>query len=243
VSGVFLTYAYTAGAEEHHSAQYLGVVGADGDAELALSGGWKFSSGEEREAIAIASRLGFGGEEGPWVALGFGGGRNVKMAVEAKSWPLERYRRLATSLESAGARVVWLGDNEDARRLGSAFAGINLAGRLSVPQTAAVLATCDLAIANDTMLLHLAGALEVPAIGLFGPTNPAHYRPLHAGSDYLWIGGDALPCSPCHRDGYYPPCPFEQKCMRDLSVESVVDKAKLLLRLPSATKASSAAVG
>jgi heptosyltransferase II len=92
-----------------------------------------------------------------------------------------------------------------------------------------VVSRCDLVIANDTMLLHMAGAQNVRALGIFGPTDPAQTRPLGASSDHLWLGPSRIPCAPCHRDGYYPPCLHDHRCMRSLSVESLLSRARALL--------------
>ena len=68
----------------------------------------------------------------------------------------------------------------------------------------------------------------VPSVGLFGPTDPAHYRPLGERSRFLWMG-ETMSCSPCHDDGFFPVCQYEHQCMRDLSVEKVAATVKEIL--------------
>lgn len=231
----FLTHPYRAGEREHHEAQYLGVMGGSGAVLPGPATLWRFAPGERERALQKAASLGLEVDGRPLLALGFGGGRNVKMAVDLKLWPLERYVELAGRLEEEGMRAVWLGDGHDAERLGEVDPGVNLAGRLSVVETAAVVSASRLVIANDTMLLHLGRVLGIPALGIFGPTDPAHTGPHLPGSAYLWLGPDRVPCSPCHQDGYYPPCRFEHRCMRELPVEAVLRTALRLLRAePSA---------
>ena len=188
-----------------------------------LAGVWSFAKGERESALEVAAQHGFKPGEGKWIALGFGGGRNVKTRTELKWWPLTYYRELARQLIMNGYHVVWVGDGEDARLLGDEWAGVNLAGKLRVDETAGVLSACERAVTNDTLTLHLAEALGIPTLALFGPTDPAHYRPLNAHSAYLWPGKD-LACSPCHRDGWFPPCAFQHECMKGLTVESVLQK-------------------
>ncbi|MBI4024886.1 MAG: glycosyltransferase family 9 protein [Verrucomicrobia bacterium] len=255
----FLTHAYHAGEREHHVSQYRGMVsmGLDGHAlkdgalgsgaseihqgkdcvsvpsavcgaQESLAGVWKFEEGEKERALAVAAKHGFRAEGKSWVALGFGGGCNVKTRTDLKTWPLEHYRVLATHLTNQGRAVVWIGDVEDASLLGDPPIGVNLAGRLTVAETASVLSVCALAVSNDTLILHLAEALNVPVIGIFGPTDPSHYRPLGMRSAHLWLG-ESLPCSPCHRDGFFPPCKYQHRCMRDLSVESILKKIEGML--------------
>ena len=225
---LFLTHPYRADDREHHVRQYLSVISSRTD-DFPLAGLWKFKEGERERALATARAHGFKPESGSWIGLGFGGGRNIKTRTELKTWPLERFCRLAEQLVKHGRQVVWIGDAEDADMLGDAPEGapppqeaVNLSGKLSVTETAAVLSACQLVVSNDSLALHLAEALGVSTIGLFGPTDPMHYRPLGRRSTYLWPGRN-LSCSPCHRDGYFPPCTHQHRCMRELPVESVLE--------------------
>ena len=227
----FLTHPYRPSNREHHILQYLkmvftpeikeGKILAEG-----LDGLWQFGEGEKERALSVAETHGFK-RGGNWVALGFGGGHNVKTHTELKIWPVDYFRQLALWLAACGCRIVWVGDTEDAAKLGEHGTDVNLAGKLTVAETAAVLSVCKRVVSNDTLILHLAEAMGVPTVGLFGPTDPAHYRPLGARSTYIW-GGEKLVCSPCHRDGYFPPCRFRHRCMTGLSVESVFQKVEEL---------------
>lgn len=233
----FLTNAYHPRESEHHVHQYLRMAGLptgeDGPDPAVpregatLEGVWRFVGDERARGLEKAASLGFDGRDG-WVALGFGGGRNVKTQTQLKSWPIERFRALARELEAQGRRVVWLGDGHDAAALGSPTAGVSLAGALTVTESAAVLSACDLVVANDTFMLHLGEALGVPTLGLFGPTNAEEYRPLGVASGHLWKGAD-LACSPCHRDGFFPVCEHGHRCMREMSVDLVLGRARQLL--------------
>ncbi len=219
----FLTHSHVAGAAEHHVFQYLGLCGF-GAAEtgtLSLAGAWFFSTGERERGLEAAAALGLQPERRPLVGLAFGGGRNVKTRTALKAWPVGHFRKLADELVRRGCQVAWLGDAEDAAALGEEAVGVHLAGCLTLSESAAVVGACSVVVANDSFLLHLAGALGVPSVGLFGPTDPAHYRPLDSRSTHLWIGG-ALPCSPCHRDGWFPVCRHDHRCMRDLEVGQVL---------------------
>jgi ADP-heptose:LPS heptosyltransferase len=228
VDGRFLTHPFAPAPREHDSAQYMRMCGVHPDADRAgsigspgLVGCWTVRDGEVAGALACAEAEGFRLSGRPWVAFGFGGGKNVKTRTELKSWSPARYRALAEALAERDVGVVWLGDREDARVLGGNHVGVNLAGRLTVAESAAILARCDAAVANDTFLLHLSEAIGVPTIGLFGPTDPAQYGPQGPRSTSIWRGG-ALACSPCSRDGAVPPCPFGHRCMVELAVPDVL---------------------
>ncbi|GEM_PF-960945 len=223
----FLTHPYRPKDDEHHVFQYLKMVFLEDEdrvisSQVTLAGIWQFAPAEKERALMAAETYGFKNQSGNWVALGFGGGHNVKTRSELKCWPVDHYHHLAELLVKYGCSVVWVGDGEDAQILRDLSIGINLAGKLSVAETAAVLSVCQRVIANDTLILHLAEAMGVPTIGLFGPTDPAHYRPLGMYSTHLWLG-KKLSCSPCHQNGYFPPCHFQHRCMMELSVESVFD--------------------
>lgn len=228
----FLTHYYVVGEREHEVSQYLGTAGF-APCPMPLGGVWRFAEGERDHALATAADHGFDSDLGGWTALGFGGGRNVKNRTALKAWPIAHYRELASRLVECGRRVVWLGDAADAELLDTiGVEGVVLAGKLTVPETAAVLSACTFTVANDTLLLHLAEALETPTLGLFGPTSPARYGPLAVGSGYLWQGSE-LPCSPCSRDGYIPPCMFQHQCMGEMSVDSVLSHVYRLFSLSS----------
>jgi ADP-heptose:LPS heptosyltransferase len=222
-----LTHPYHVAPGEHDVHQYLGMVGAPPEVATGgdlMAGAWHWAPGEREAALSTAAGLGFRPDAGEWVALGFGGGQNVKTKTALKAWPVEYYRALARALVESGRRVVWLGDGHDAALLGAEFDGFSLAGKLTVPESAAVLEACSAAVANDTFLLHLAQAVGVPAVGIFGPTDPAHYGPVGRGSSHLWLGPARVPCSPCHDNGYFPPCVNAHRCMRDLPVDAVLDR-------------------
>ena len=93
------------------------------------------------------------------------------------SWSGERFAHLANRLASRhGAGVILVGDSRDremaeAMRLDLAADTIDLCGEVDLATTAAVIARCDLLVATDTPLLHLAAAVGTPSVGLFGPTS------------------------------------------------------------------------
>jgi len=93
------------------------------------------------------------------------------------AWGAERFAHLANRLATRhGAGVILVGDARDRRpaeamRLDLAADTVDLCGELDLGTTAAVIARCDLLIAADTPLLHLAAAVGTASVGLFGPTS------------------------------------------------------------------------
>ena len=101
----------------------------------------------------------------------------------AKRWPVPRWRELIESLP--GESFVLFGTANDAPIAAAVAAGFgarveNLAGRTSLPAYAERLRSCRLLVTNDTGGMHLANALGVPLIALFGPTNPIRTGPVFA---------------------------------------------------------------
>jgi heptosyltransferase II len=79
------------------------------------------------------------------------------------------------------------------------------------------LAAADVAISNDSGLLHVAAALGTPSIGIFGPTSPWHWAPLNPLAAVI-EPTTAVPCRPCHK----PTCRFgHHRCMRDIPAAQV----------------------
>ena len=85
-------------------------------------------------------------------------------------------------------------------------------------QAILALAAADVAVSNDSGLLHVAAALGTPAIGIFGPTSPLLWAPLNPLAAVIETPNE-LPCRPCHK----PSCRLTHHlCMRDIAVEQVL---------------------
>lgn len=143
-----------------------------------------------------------------------------------KRWPVSHWRALIESLKDASF-IILGGPNDhflseleiDPQRV------LNLAGRLSLAESSALLKEVDLLVANDTGTLHVADQLERPTIALIGPT--AFGYPSHATSHTAEID---LPCKPCSKDGRGK-CrnSVYQRCLVDLSPHQVALQARALL--------------
>jgi heptosyltransferase-2 len=145
-------------------------------------------------------------------------------------WPMKRWagenyaelaRRIAFELDF---HVVLLGDADDAPETARIASGIServtdLAGKTGILETAAVLERSVLFIGNDSGLMHLAEAVGVPVIALFGPTVEAFgYYPSLPRSKVI---ERSIPCRPCSRNGRRP-CPRgTQECLTAIPVDWV----------------------
>jgi heptosyltransferase II len=87
------------------------------------------------------------------------------------------------------------------------------------------MAAADLAISNDSGLMHIAAALDTPTMGIFGPTSPYHWAPLNGLAATVQTK-TVVPCQPCHR----PVCTMnDHRCMRDIGASDVVTTAQRVL--------------
>ena len=148
----------------------------------------------------------------------------------AKRWPAVHFAHLAnTILQSIpGAQVVLLGspkDNAVCDEIKALCPAVfHLAGKTSLDQAIALIASSAAVVSNDSGLLHIASALNRPVIALYGPTDPDHAPPF---SDIAHSLSLRLACAPCKQRE----CPLgHQDCLQKLSSEMVWQPLQLILR-------------
>jgi lipopolysaccharide heptosyltransferase II len=171
------------------------------------------------------------------VAVFTGGGSNPGMELTAKRWPLERYRELTQRLVTElGARVVLIGgpgDRDLTRRLLDGLAVpegsvLDLAGKTTIGELAAQIAACSLFIGNDSSPMHLAAAVGIPVIAIFGPTSPQEYGP-YPPDDPTHVAIWKHPTGqPCFFLGKMQPC-ANCTCMQSVTVEDVWEAVQRLI--------------
>ena len=106
----------------------------------------------------------------------------------AKEWPPDRYGQVATALVRAGYRVlvnVASIDDPSGKAVVRASGEVAVVAPTSLAELIALTRRASLVIAGDTGPLHLAAALEIPVVGLFGPTDPARNGPYRTRSRVL----------------------------------------------------------
>ncbi len=134
------------------------------------------------------------------VAIHVGGG---KPAVEYKSWPIERFSKVADILtEKCGAKIVFIGGSSDIGPVDIAARAMTnkpviAAGKLSLKSTAALLKKSKLLISNNSGPMHIAAAIGTPTVSISGPVDPRIHGPW--GDGHIVLQSE-LDCSPC----YYP---------------------------------------
>ena len=154
---------------------------------------------------------------------------NVGATRPQKRWFAESFAETLDLLGDVQSVLVGTGEHDDAvaadvlRRV-QKTTPINLVGRTSVKQLAAVLSRCDLLLSADSGPMHLATAVGTPTVALFGSTDPAATGPYDGISRVLY---KALPCAPC---GNHPTCRGRYDCLRAITPSEVALAARALLR-------------
>jgi heptosyltransferase-2 len=150
----------------------------------------------------------------------------------AKRWPPERFAEAAGRIASAiGATVALFGSNDErpvcefvAGRLKAAgHAAPNFAGRTSLSEFIEMAAACALFLTNDSGAMHVASALGVPTVAVFGATDHEATGPagLHA-----LVVREPVDCSPC----LLRECPIDHRCMKAVTPGRVAEAALALLK-------------
>jgi lipopolysaccharide heptosyltransferase I len=149
---------------------------------------------------------------------------------ESKNWITQGYIHLIQHLTSNEAfRVTMIGDASQEAMATEILEQIdindpiNLVGRTSLLELAAVLKYSTLAVGPDSGPGHLAAALGTPYISLFGPTSPIRTAPY--GYEHLVVR-TRLECMPCNQKQ----CPLHtRQCMLDIRVEQIMEKVDRVL--------------
>lgn len=225
--GFSLTVPVPCSPGRHEVDLYLDVVRAAGYPVLASRLQF-FPSPQDVEAANSIIRGGLTElgkpQDTPLVAIHPAGGVNPGMSLLAKRWSPARFAVIADRVtRELGAAVVLLGGPNDREVISELRAklhcpAIDLSGSLTFGQLGALLQRCRLLVANDTGAAHLAAAVGTPPVVLFGPTDPRQYGPLHGMGTAVTL---ALPCSPCFKNGHFPPCHNAYQCLAGLDIPPV----------------------
>jgi heptosyltransferase-2 len=152
----------------------------------------------------------------------------------AKRWPAARFGSVAAGLEkSCGGRSIIIGSAEEeklarevveaAMARGISQPPVVLTGKTTLRELAGILSWASLMITNDTGPMHLANALGVPVVALFGPTDPRVTGPWH--EPYLILQKRVI-CWPC----WYRSCPYDHSCLKLISEDEVLSASLSLLQ-------------
>jgi len=156
---------------------------------------------------------------------------------KSRQWPIENFAKLIGSIKKKNAKIILIGADYEKKLNNSIISLIenkrtaknvfNFAGRFTLRQTFYLISKCNVLIGNDSGPMHIAAAMGIKTIGLFGPNLPLRFGPLNKKSKAVY---KKMPCSPCinvHR-GQVPECFYDeesrdyQKCMKEIKVKDVL---------------------
>jgi heptosyltransferase II len=147
----------------------------------------------------------------------------------AKRWPAAHYGELAAAFAARGAAVLILGSEKE-RELGEEIRAAapadlvrNLSGRTSLADVVDLLSAVDVAVSNDSGLMHVAAAAGAYVVAIYGSSSPSFTAPLTTSRQVLYLG---LDCSPC----FARTCPLTHlRCLREIAVRDVLAAADVAL--------------
>jgi heptosyltransferase II len=188
----------------------LHVSGAP-DASLRCPGDWSQRAAEQL------------GGDGPWLGLNPGAFYGT-----AKRWLPERYAAVADVVANrTGAKVAIVGGPSE-RGLGEAVAGMMrtparlLSGETTLPELVGVLSRLRALVTNDSGPMHLASALGVPVVAVFGSTD---WRETAPAQGRARVVREDVHCAPC----MLRECPIDHRCMLRVGVDRVAEAALEML--------------
>lgn len=212
--GALLTHALPPPGRIHQAAAYLALLEPLGVEAVPATPTLEILRARREEARRLLAEVGVApGHRAVGIQLGAAFG-------PAKLWPPERLGAVAAALERDGTPAVFLG-TADARplldRAAKVLAGTprSLVGRDHPALLPALLAELAVLVAPDSGPAHLAAAVGVPVVALFGPTDPRLTAPAGPRHAVLW---PRPPCAPC----FLRRCPIDHRCLGAIPVGAVV---------------------
>jgi heptosyltransferase-2 len=143
----------------------------------------------------------------------------------AKCWPPSRFAEVANRLQSeADADVILFGTAAEAS-VSTAISAemrrppIDLTGKTAIADLPALLSRCHLFIGNDSGAMHVAAAVGLPIVAVFGPTDPNGTAPV---TPRCGIVQQKPYCSPC----FLRRCPTDHRCMTAITASMVAAAAR-----------------
>jgi heptosyltransferase-2 len=137
---------------------------------------------------------------------------------EAKRWPIEHYTQLANKLCGQGVQVWILGSEKDqitASAIAKENAAVNLCGKTRLVDSIDLLSVCKSAVTNDSGLMHIVAAVDIPLVAIYGSSTPDYTPPLTNKAKIQYLN---LECSPCFKRE----CPLGHTgCLYDIKPESI----------------------
>jgi ADP-heptose:LPS heptosyltransferase len=177
---------------------------------------------DHAEAAALLHRLPLATR--PWVGI-HAGARSP-----ARCWPVEYFASVAdTFAQRFNAQIILTGSPGESTTVQQVAdlmqtQPLNVAGKTSLGGLAALISELDLFISNDTGPAHIADAVDIASVTIFGPADYRRWAPLNR--ERHRIVRHPVKCSPCS----YWECPIDHRCLRWIHPDKVIAAGTQLLR-------------
>jgi len=168
------------------------------------------------------------------IGIAPGAGGSWGKDASYKHWPALKFAQVADRLvDNFKAKVILFGDESEnpiADVIANAMRNkpVDLVGKISLELLPAAIKKCGLFISNDGGPMHMAVALGVKTVSVFGPVDEVVYGPYPDRRNHavlIWNGA----CRPCYKNFRVPVCERDKECLKAISVEEVYKVAERLL--------------
>ena len=164
------------------------------------------------------------------------GGASWGKDAQAKQWPTENFLAVAKHLiEKYNATIILFGVDdekealEDFRIQLKSKTALNAAGLTTGVNLGALIKCLDLFIGNDSGLLHMAVALDINSVSIFGPVDEQVYGPVGEGGAIHKVLTDSIECRPCYKNFQKNECQT-MDCLNNISVDKVISTVERIVQ-------------
>jgi len=222
--GVLLTKKVKYNHNQHEVQNFLDVLRADGikivDDYLEA---W-ISEDEKTWAAKFLEKNGFDSLKQTLFAI------HPFAANPKRAWHIDNFIDVAKAIQRDDKKnVIFLGGKRDTESIEYIYKKLDrkpliAIGMTDIRQTMAILSFCRALLCNDSGIMHLAAALDIPVVAIFGPQSPVKFGPY---SKNAYVIYKAFPCSPC-KQKFFKECePSERmtpKCLEAVTIDEVTQK-------------------
>jgi len=165
-------------------------------------------------------------ENDPIIGIAPGAGGSWGADAKLKHWQPLRFAELADKIiDNFGAKVLILGDASERNIADIIVAAmknkpVDLVGKTTLGELVAAIKSSRLLVTNDGGPLHMAVALGIKTVSIFGPVDEKVYGPYPVSPSHIVIKKD-LPCRPCYKQFRMPLCDRDRECIKAISVDEV----------------------
>ena len=220
--------------KDKHMVAYYSMLLGFIDKSMAAGERMELFTGEEEKKWADGFLTGKGVKnDDVLIGIAPGGGASWGDSAFRKHWPKEKFAYVADSLISKDkCKVILFGSERETDICNFIFDRIennviNLCGKIGLGEFAAVLERCKIVITNDGGPLHMASALGIKTVSIFGPVDKRVYGPYPLSGKHITVKSN-VKCRPCYKNFRYPLCE-NRVCLDSIEPSEVVKAAKSLI--------------